>query len=158
MHADRVPHARGGTGPDRCDAQYNAAMDGTYEVCVQARFSATHALRLPEGTIEPLHGHDWRVAVTLCGRRLDACGLLIDFHALEARLASLCRELHHRHLNDLPDFAQQPPSAEQIARWFATRIDADLPAGVRVACVEVEETPGCVARFRPAVNPDAPNQ
>ncbi len=124
-------------------------MEGTYEVSVQARFNATHALRLPDGSSEPLHGHDWRVRVTLAGERLDAGGLLVDFHGLAARLESLCGELEHRCLNEHPAFAALPPSAEQVARWFAERVGGDLPEGVRVACVEVEESPGCVARFLP---------
>lgn len=129
-------------------------MDGTYRIRAGARFNATHALRLPDGSTEPVHGHDWAVRVTLAGRELDAGGMLLDFHSLQARLASLCRELNHRHLNDLPTFAQRPPSAESIARWFAERIGSDLPAGVRVACVEVEEAPGCVACFAADPKPD----
>ena len=124
-------------------------MRGVYQVSVSAGFCATHALRLPDGTTEPVHGHDWQVRVTLSGRRLDDRGLLIDFHKLWDRLRSLCGELNHRHLSDEPAFEQAPPSAEHVARWFAARIGADLPAGVRVACVEVEEAPGCVARFLP---------
>ncbi len=127
------------------------AMDGVFEVRVRGGFSATHALRLPDGSVEPVHGHDWRVCVALAGRELDAGGMLVDFHCLEARVASLCRELDHRHLNDLPAFAGRPPSAENVARWFAERIGRDLPTGVRVAGVEVEEASGCSACFRPAV-------
>src|SRR4051812_27370017 len=35
-----------------------------FEITTTRTFSAAHQLRLPDGSIEPLHGHNWRVKVT----------------------------------------------------------------------------------------------
>lgn len=120
-----------------------------FEVSVAGWFAASHQLRLPGGGLEPLHGHNWRVTVTCSGPRLDALGVLVDFTKLKPALDELLAGLHDRHLNDLPAFADVNPSAENVAVHVAGSIAAAAPAGAPVSCVEVEETPGCVARFRP---------
>lgn len=120
-----------------------------FEVSVCGWFAAAHQLPLSGGAPEPLHGHNWRVQVTFRGARLDERGLLLDFLALRRRLDALLAELHDRNLNDLPAFAARPPSAEHLAALLAERLaDAGRPAA-HLACVEVEEAPGCLARYRP---------
>jgi len=120
-----------------------------YEVSVSGVFAAAHQLRLAGGALEPLHGHNWRVVVTLRGPRLDEFGLLVDFTKLRPRLDAVLAELHECCLNDSPSFAQRNPSAENVARHVCTQMSAGLPNAVRLASVEVEEAPGCVARFYP---------
>jgi len=120
-----------------------------YEVTVSGWFAAAHQLRLPGGAVEPLHGHNWRVAVTLRGPRLNDIEVLVDFVEMRRRLDGLLAGLHDRNLNELPPFAQRNPSAENVARHIAETFALPLPAGVRLARVEVEEAPGCVARYLP---------
>ena len=50
-----------------------------YELLLESHFSAAHRLRMPDGSLEPLHGHNWKVEVYLEGPRLDGCDLLADF-------------------------------------------------------------------------------
>ncbi|MBL8878500.1 MAG: 6-carboxytetrahydropterin synthase [Phycisphaerales bacterium] len=120
-----------------------------FEVTVSGWFAAAHQLRLSDGSLEPLHGHNWRVEVTCAGESLDAMGVLVDFTKLKPALDSLLARMHDRHLNELPAFAARNPSAENVALHIAESLGAALPTGARVACVEVEEAPGCVARYRP---------
>jgi 6-pyruvoyltetrahydropterin/6-carboxytetrahydropterin synthase len=130
-----------------------ARMTGSFEVSVAGWFAAAHQLRLPAaagGGLEPLHGHNWRVVVTCRGPKLDSMGVLVDFTKLKPALDRLLARLHDRHLNELPPFAERNPSAENVAVYVAEEIASAVPAGVAVACVEVEEAPGCIARFRPA--------
>jgi 6-pyruvoyltetrahydropterin/6-carboxytetrahydropterin synthase len=54
-----------------------------YQVSVEETFSAGHALRGYRGKCENVHGHNYRVRVTLEGPKLDAIGLLVDFTALK---------------------------------------------------------------------------
>jgi 6-pyruvoyltetrahydropterin/6-carboxytetrahydropterin synthase len=116
-----------------------------FEISVCGWFAAAHQLPVSGGSFEPLHGHNWRVQVTFRGERLDERGMLLDFLALDAVLA----ELHDRNLNELPAFAGRPPSAEHVAALLAERLaDTGGPAA-HLACVEVEEAPGCMARYRP---------
>lgn len=118
----------------------------THEIEVTARFSAAHALRLHDGSAEPVHGHNWRVELAVRAPRLDAIGVVMDFHDLQARLNEILAPLHHRHLNDLPMFQQANPTAENVAAHVAGAIR--LPAGVSLASVRVWETDDCAAVVR----------
>lgn len=120
-----------------------------FEVSVSGWFAASHQLDLPEIGQEPLHGHNWQVRATLRGPRLDAHGLLADFVQLRRQLDAILAELHDRHLNDSPAFAERNPSAENVAVHVAEQLARDMPDGVVVARVEVEEAPGCVACYCP---------
>ena len=130
-----------------------------YEVTVEAVFSAAHALRLPDGSLEPLHGHDWQVAVTVAADRLDAMDTVMDFHQLEASLQAVIDPWHNRCLNEVAPFGEQRddethlainPSAERVAERIGLSVAADLPDGVRLVSVAVGEAPGCTARYCPA--------
>ncbi len=128
-----------------------------FEVTVSDRFSASHQLCMPDGSAEPKHAHDWRVQVTCSGERLDPSGLLLDFTWLRGRLRQVLSALEGRHLNDLPAFANQNPSAEKVAVYIAAQLAASFPdacsqhpsrtPAARLACVAVEEEIGCVARY-----------
>jgi 6-pyruvoyltetrahydropterin/6-carboxytetrahydropterin synthase len=120
-----------------------------FEVTVQRVFSASHQLRLPNGSFEPLHAHDWRVRITCAGPKLSDAGLLVDFGPLRARLDDVLDELRGRNLNELAEFATTNPTAEHIAVYVARRLAARLPAWPPLRCVEVEEEPGCAARYYP---------
>ena len=54
-----------------------------FQVSVEETFSAGHALRGYRGKCENLHGHNYRVRVTLEGPQLDSIGLLCDFTQLK---------------------------------------------------------------------------
>ena len=121
----------------------------SYAIRVVRSFAASHQLRLTGGALEPLHGHNWKVAVTVAADRLDALGCVMDFHDLERLIDGVVGPLHNRHLNDVPPFdAERNPSAENVAAHVARSIAAAVPAGVRVAKVRVWETAGNSAEFR----------
>ena len=120
-----------------------------YEISVSGRFIASHHLRLPTGGSEPPHTHDWRVVVTFTGPQVNRDGLLVDFNEIKPRLEELLAILYDRDLNRLPIFQNQPPSAENVARHVAQQMGGLLPEHVRLKCVEVEEAPGCIARYYP---------
>src|SRR5277367_1787674 len=50
-----------------------------FEVTVEQTFAAGHALRNYHGKSEDVHGHNYRVRVTVEGQQLDSTGLLVDF-------------------------------------------------------------------------------
>ena len=113
-------------------------------------FAASHQLRLPDGSLEPLHGHNWKVAVTVAGDRLDALGCVMDFHELERLVDAVVVPLHNHHLNELPPFDRElNPSAENVAVQVARLVAPGLPAGVRLVKVRVWETAGNSAAVRP---------
>lgn len=119
-----------------------------FEVVVSGWFSAAHQLRLLDGAMEPLHGHNWHVRVTCAGPKLDAMGVLVDFTKLKPALDAVLATLHDRNLNDLPAFHDRNPSAENVALLISEKLRPACPVGVVLSCVEVEEAPGCAARVR----------
>ena len=54
-----------------------------FQVSVDESFSAGHALRGYKGKCENVHGHNYKVRVTLEGPELDSIGLLYDFTHLK---------------------------------------------------------------------------
>jgi 6-pyruvoyltetrahydropterin/6-carboxytetrahydropterin synthase len=118
-----------------------------FEITTTRHFSAAHQLRLYDGSLEPLHGHNWRVMVTVAADRLDAIGVVMDFHELERLVDDVIGPMHNAHLNDLPPFGagKLNPSAENVAYHVARSLV--LPEAVRLLAVEVWETPENTARF-----------
>jgi 6-pyruvoyltetrahydropterin/6-carboxytetrahydropterin synthase len=119
-----------------------------FDIVVTREFSAAHALRLPNDAIEPVHGHNWRVAITVSAATLDEIGVVMDFHELERMVDAIIASLHNRHLNDVPPFdSELNPTAENVALHFGRALH--LPHTVRLAKVEVWETNNCCAVYRP---------
>lgn len=62
------------------------------------KFSAAHFTLFPEGRAELLHGHNYRVRVSLAGPGLDGVGLLVDVAAVKRRIRASCAALDERTL------------------------------------------------------------
>jgi 6-pyruvoyltetrahydropterin/6-carboxytetrahydropterin synthase len=67
-------------------------------------YSAAHFIILPSGECEPLHGHNYRVAVE-AGGPLDASGCVVDFGILLEIAKSALAEIDHAVL--LPSRSKQ---------------------------------------------------
>ncbi len=93
-----------------------------YYLSIEESFSSAHQLKNYQGKCENLHGHNWRIILTVKGERLNDIGLLIDFHELKDILQSILQELDHTNLNALPYFKEQNPSSENIAAYLFEKI------------------------------------
>jgi 6-pyruvoyltetrahydropterin/6-carboxytetrahydropterin synthase len=120
----------------------------SYQICTSCEFSAAHQLRLYDGALEPLHGHNWRVRVAVEAEQLDAIGVVMDFHELTRLVDAILQPMHNRHLNELEAFARMNPSAENVALHVARMLAPTLPRHVQLAEVEVWETPENSAVYR----------
>jgi 6-pyruvoyltetrahydropterin/6-carboxytetrahydropterin synthase len=101
-----------------------------------------------------VHGHNYRVRVTLEGPQLDSTGLLCDFTEVKQVLRGVIGGLDHQFINDLEPFRIVNPSAENLAKYFydeVTRRLTGLPAGARVTDTIVWETDTASAQYRPGV-------
>ena len=122
----------------------------TFDITTTRGFSAAHQLRLDDGSLEPVHGHNWRVKVTVSAAKLDAIGVVMDFHELERLVDAVLAPVHNRHLNEVAPFASDlNPSAENVALYLGRSLAPRLPAGVKLASVEVWETDENSAVYRP---------
>lgn len=96
------------------------------------RFSAAHFITFAEGAVEPLHGHDYRVAAEIAAP-LGPNGYVIDFLAVERALKEMIHDLDHRTLipERHPEFRVDVRASEiEVAlgtrRWVLPREDCVL--------------------------------
>ena len=89
-----------------------------YSIKIESYFSSAHSLRGYKGKCEDLHGHNWKVEVTLESAKLDKIGLLLDFHELKNKLNAILEKLDHKYLNNLAYFKKVNPTSENIAKFI----------------------------------------
>ncbi|MCA9250141.1 MAG: 6-carboxytetrahydropterin synthase [Phycisphaerae bacterium] len=118
-----------------------------FEASVEATFSAAHQVHLPDGSLEPIHGHDWHVTATFASEQLDACGFVVDFIAAERCLAKVVERLHHTSLNECDLFTGKNPTAEIVAQTIFDQLALDESISPTLRCVRVTEAPGCSATY-----------
>lgn len=119
-----------------------------FEVCVEHSFAAGHSLRNYRGKCENVHGHNYKVQVSVAGQDLNETGLLFDFTELKRLLRQTSEYLDHQFINDLKPFDTINPSAENLAKFFYDEIQKQLHGG-QIAFVRVWETDTSCATFRP---------
>jgi 6-pyruvoyltetrahydropterin/6-carboxytetrahydropterin synthase len=122
-----------------------------FEITVEQTFAAGHALRNYKGKCENVHGHNYRVRVTIEGEQLDSTGLLVDFVDVKRLMGGAIEYLDHRFINDLDPFDKINPSAENIAKYFYDRLHNGLKnePPVRISEIRVWETDTSSAVYRP---------
>lgn len=91
-------------------------------LCREFKFDAAHNLINYHGKCERLHGHTYKLAVTLKGVP-DSEGMVFDFVDLKKAVNELVlSKLDHSYINDiLPQ-----PTAEYIALWIFNTLDEPL--------------------------------
>jgi 6-pyruvoyltetrahydropterin/6-carboxytetrahydropterin synthase len=126
-------------------------MPGIFEVSIETHFCAAHALREYKGATEPVHGHNFKVIVTVSGKNVDRAGMAIDFLDLKPVIDEEVGRLHYGFLNEnVAEFrdGKLSPSAENIALVLFQNIGKRLPKNVKMSSVQVFESPGCSATYR----------
>ena len=113
-----------------------------FEVSVEHTFAAGHALRNYRGKCENVHGHNYKVQVTLYGETLDHAGMLVDFVELKRLLRAISEPLDHVFINEIEPFIELNPTAENMAWYFCQKLQEGLKVGVPVAVKEVKVTLG----------------
>jgi 6-pyruvoyltetrahydropterin/6-carboxytetrahydropterin synthase len=112
-----------------------------FELIVEKTIAAAHYLRNYQGPCERLHGHNYKIVVYVVGDRLNDAGMLVDFGEIKTALNAILDRFDHYNLNDLPEFADLSPSAENIARVIGDALARRPFERGRVDRVQVWETP-----------------
>ena len=118
----------------------------------KVEIDSSHCLRNYDGKCADLHGHRWVVEVTVESvtedaiDSLDNTGILLDFGVIK----SLISEYDHKNLNDMPEFEDINPTAENLAIIWADALTHEIllrgiPA--KVISVKVWETPTNAVEF-----------
>lgn len=120
----------------------------SYTITVTDSFSAAHALRNYNGKCENLHGHNWKVKVSVLGSKLDRSGMILDFSELKNLLKGVLAELDHKFLNESEPFDNINPTAENIAEHIFGMLEKRVGKKINISEVEVWESEGSSAIFR----------
>ncbi|MBI5327236.1 MAG: 6-carboxytetrahydropterin synthase QueD [Deltaproteobacteria bacterium] len=127
-----------------------------YKLTIISDFAAAHNLRGYEGECENLHGHNWKVEVTVESKGLNNIGLAVDYKILKKILKEILDNLDHKYLNDIMPFNKENPSSENIARYIYREFEkmllnptvSTLQNGVvNVASVKVWESDNAAATY-----------
>ncbi|MBR2684210.1 MAG: 6-carboxytetrahydropterin synthase QueD [Atopobiaceae bacterium] len=138
-----------------------------YGLKTEAAFDSAHFLTDYYGKCENLHGHRWRVVVTIEQENLQTQGtmrdMVLDFGAFKHAVREVAHSLDHTFLVEEGSLSQGTidalkgegftltvlpfrTTAENLAHWFCDQLIArDLP----VSEVQCYETPDNCAIYRP---------
>jgi len=89
-----------------------------FELTVKGDIASAHFLPGYEGMCKDLHGHTWRVEVTIISETLDNIGMVADFKILKKQLKNVLDPIDHVCLNDLDYFKKINPTSENIAKYI----------------------------------------
>lgn len=119
-----------------------------YRLTIHTYFAAAHNLIHYQGDCENLHGHNWKVEVTVVARELDKAGLGIDFKILKRETKDVLEQLDHKYLNKLDAFEATSPSSENISRWLFGQLGERLNNDkIRVEKITVWESDYACASY-----------
>jgi 6-pyruvoyltetrahydropterin/6-carboxytetrahydropterin synthase len=119
-----------------------------YELSIETSFASAHQLRGYKGKCEKLHGHNWKVQVSVSAERLNEIDLAMDFHDLKRITREVVSPLDHALLNDVFPFTEKNPSSENIAKWIYESIKKKInDDNVRVSAVTVWESDTASASY-----------
>ena len=122
-----------------------------YEISAFGHFDAAHFLRGYPGKCANIHGHRWKVEITLQGEKLDELGILIDFMDVKNMLKEVLEVFDHKMINDVPPFDGFNPTAENIARFIyeqmADKLGNQTGSNVWITKVTVWESEAASATY-----------
>jgi len=111
-----------------------------YKLNVITHFSAAHRLKFYPGECERIHGHNYKIKVTVAGDELDELGMLMDLMVLRTIVNECVQPFDHRLINEVAPFDSINPTSENLANYIFSWLKKNLPNKVTVTQVEVGET------------------
>ncbi|MEQ8237287.1 MAG: 6-carboxytetrahydropterin synthase QueD, partial [Syntrophomonadaceae bacterium] len=117
-----------------------------FEVTVTQDFAAAHRLYGYQGQCANLHGHTWKVQVSVRSQELNQEGMVVDFKTLKAVLGTILERYDHSLINEIAPFDVESPTAENIAREIFADMKPSLPQA-HMLKVKVWESAGSWAAY-----------
>jgi 6-pyruvoyltetrahydropterin/6-carboxytetrahydropterin synthase len=122
------------------------------QITCEFRFEASHQLRRDDwsdaendavfGNCARLHGHSYRLCVTLRGPIDPGTGMVMNFTDLKRLVRErVVHRLDHRHLNDVVGGLT---TAENLLYWIADQLLGPIPSDL-LTRIELWETTTCCA-------------
>lgn len=114
------------------------------------KFEASHRLENYDGECSKLHGHSYKLEVTVSGEpnfdsNIAVDNMVIDFKDLKNRVNSILKNLDHTYLNDT---FEGNTTAEYMVVVLFGDIQFVLPKDVKLESVKLWETEDSYAEYR----------
>ncbi|HEY0789948.1 MAG TPA: 6-carboxytetrahydropterin synthase QueD [Chthoniobacterales bacterium] len=108
-------------------------------------FEAAQTLpKVPPGhKCRQLHGHSFKVEVTVAGQVDPETGWLYDHAQISEAMRPLLRTLDHSYLNDIAGL--ENPTIEMMAAWFWEKLEPSCPGLCEIV---IHETPTAWCVYR----------
>lgn len=118
------------------------------EVTKEFTFDSAHFLKEYRGKCANLHGHTYRLQVTLRGR-CNEIGMVVDFNEISALVkGKIIEKLDHAYLNSIFDFNT---TAENMSVWIYDILYTYTSMhfkSVKVTSVKLWETPTSYVEYK----------
>ncbi len=128
-----------------------------FYITKQFSFEMAHALTDYPGKCRNIHGHSYRLEVTVTGDRIESSGMVIDFKHLKDLVNRTVVEPldHFLVLSDRTDDELQrllknnyekvkivpfQPSTENLLEYMAKMLAPELPGNVSISSLRLQET------------------
>lgn len=113
-------------------------------------FEACHHLPHYVGACHSLHGHSYKLEVTVTGAQeedmnMSHCGMIMDFKELKKIIKEVAGKYDHADLN----LYFRNPTAENMVEKIALDIMCCLPNGVSLVSCKLWETADSYAEYSP---------
>lgn len=119
-----------------------------YQVTIETHFSSAHRLRDYNGECERLHGHNWKVEISVSSEKLNSLGMVIDFRDLKQKAKDIISRFDHQYLNEIPPFNELNPTTENMAKYLFDELSKIFNTEfIKVSKVTVWESPSCFACY-----------
>ncbi|MBS3886183.1 MAG: 6-carboxytetrahydropterin synthase QueD [Dethiobacter sp.] len=105
-------------------------------------FDSAHWLTDYEGSCGQLHGHRFKLEITVAGELVD--GMVMDFGELKEIVKPVVEQLDHKCLNHILPFRT---TAENILGYVVNEVAGKLPARVSLKKARLWETPTSYAEW-----------
>ena len=110
-----------------------------FELSIRGDIASAHFIKGYPGPCKDLHGHTWKIEVTIVSKTLNKIGLVTDFAEMKMRLKRFLKRIDHVCLNDLPYFKKINPTTETLARYIYENFSKEVKP-LKVSRVQVWES------------------
>lgn len=118
-----------------------------YTLKLTTEFSAAHSLVGYLGICKNIHGHNWKVSMSVAVKDIDDLGMAIDKIKLEQFLEKVVKPFDHNLINNIKPFDKISPTSENLARSFFEEILKEIPAHVILKKISVQESDDFVVTY-----------
>ncbi|MCR9013876.1 6-carboxytetrahydropterin synthase QueD [Aquiflexum gelatinilyticum] len=118
-------------------------------------FEAAHRISNYQGSCSRVHGHSYKIQITVTGKEIGEDDMLIDFKVLKDLVnESVIRQFDHsfilqRNAKNINDFSlleqrvfwmDYEPTAERMVLWMVTELEKALPVSIYLRKIVLFET------------------